>query len=296
MMFWARFATGIAKANSIPVHQSLIADNYPIGIRAHVGRHQHARRPSASSARRRRDRHLGGWRRGMAVGVLRARRPGARGRRRGVLHARAAARPVREAGRARRAHRGRAAGADLDGGGVRGSSASAPSAPCSSPSALGRALQPARAGVAVPRRQPPRQRRARPRPDPQPVGDLRTPVPAHRRSVLRPSVRNDPARALALVGLLILPSALLVPIQFSVESDALLDREDPAVGAHRRRLRDGRAGAAGRRAVPPARHGHRDVDALHLLRRRLHGRADLRVPHRRIRPPRHRHRPRRAQR
>ena len=33
--------------------------------------------------------------------------------------------------------------------------------------------------------------------------------------------RNDPARALALVGLLILPSALLVPIQFSVESTTL---------------------------------------------------------------------------
>ena len=66
MMFWARFATGIAKANSIPVHQSLIADNYPIGIRAHVGRHQHGRaghRPR-QPGRRRRDRHLGGWRRG----------------------------------------------------------------------------------------------------------------------------------------------------------------------------------------------------------------------------------------
>ena len=36
MMFWTRFATGIAKANSIPVHQSLIADNYPIGIRARM--------------------------------------------------------------------------------------------------------------------------------------------------------------------------------------------------------------------------------------------------------------------
>src|SRR4051812_19057780 len=35
-LFWTRFATGIAKANSIPVHQSLIADNYPIGIRARM--------------------------------------------------------------------------------------------------------------------------------------------------------------------------------------------------------------------------------------------------------------------
>lgn len=36
MLFWTRFLTGIAKANSIPVHQSLIADNYPIGIRARM--------------------------------------------------------------------------------------------------------------------------------------------------------------------------------------------------------------------------------------------------------------------
>ena len=47
MLFWTRFATGIAKANSIPVHQSLIADNYPIGIRARMSavmQHGRARR------------------------------------------------------------------------------------------------------------------------------------------------------------------------------------------------------------------------------------------------------------
>jgi ABC-type branched-subunit amino acid transport system ATPase component/predicted MFS family arabinose efflux permease len=36
MLFWTRFATGIAKANTIPVHSSLIADNYPIGVRARM--------------------------------------------------------------------------------------------------------------------------------------------------------------------------------------------------------------------------------------------------------------------
>jgi ABC-type branched-subunit amino acid transport system ATPase component/predicted MFS family arabinose efflux permease len=36
MLFWTRFATGITKANTIPVHGSLIADNYPIGIRARM--------------------------------------------------------------------------------------------------------------------------------------------------------------------------------------------------------------------------------------------------------------------
>ena len=34
--FWARFGVGIAKANTIPVHSSMLADTYPIGIR---GRH-----------------------------------------------------------------------------------------------------------------------------------------------------------------------------------------------------------------------------------------------------------------
>ena len=36
MLFWTRFFTGIAKANTIPVHGSLIADAYPIGVRARM--------------------------------------------------------------------------------------------------------------------------------------------------------------------------------------------------------------------------------------------------------------------
>src|SRR5581483_9138459 len=36
MLFWTRFATGITKANTIAVHGPLIADNYPIGVRARV--------------------------------------------------------------------------------------------------------------------------------------------------------------------------------------------------------------------------------------------------------------------
>ena len=35
--FWARFGVGIAKANTIPVHSSVIADTYPIGIRGRIG-------------------------------------------------------------------------------------------------------------------------------------------------------------------------------------------------------------------------------------------------------------------
>ncbi|MBL8776800.1 MAG: MFS transporter [Acidimicrobiales bacterium] len=35
-LFWARFGVGVAKANSLPVHGSLIADAYPIGIRGRI--------------------------------------------------------------------------------------------------------------------------------------------------------------------------------------------------------------------------------------------------------------------
>jgi ABC-type branched-subunit amino acid transport system ATPase component/MFS family permease len=35
--FWARVGVGIAKANTIPVHSSMIADTYPIGIRGRIG-------------------------------------------------------------------------------------------------------------------------------------------------------------------------------------------------------------------------------------------------------------------
>ena len=37
MFFWARFGVGIAKASTIPVHSSVIADTYPIGIRGRLG-------------------------------------------------------------------------------------------------------------------------------------------------------------------------------------------------------------------------------------------------------------------
>ncbi len=36
MLFWARFVTGVAKANTLPVHSSLIADTYPIGVRGRL--------------------------------------------------------------------------------------------------------------------------------------------------------------------------------------------------------------------------------------------------------------------
>ena len=35
-LFWARLGVGIAKANTLPVHGSLLADTYPIGVRGRV--------------------------------------------------------------------------------------------------------------------------------------------------------------------------------------------------------------------------------------------------------------------
>ena len=37
MLFWTRFGVGIAKSNTITVHGSLIADSYPIGVRGRIG-------------------------------------------------------------------------------------------------------------------------------------------------------------------------------------------------------------------------------------------------------------------
>ncbi len=36
MLFWARLGAGIAKASTLPVHSSLLADTYPIGVRGRV--------------------------------------------------------------------------------------------------------------------------------------------------------------------------------------------------------------------------------------------------------------------
>lgn len=35
-LFWARFGTGISKANTIPVHASLLADTYPVTVRGRI--------------------------------------------------------------------------------------------------------------------------------------------------------------------------------------------------------------------------------------------------------------------
>ncbi len=36
MLFWARLGAGVAKANTLPVHSSLLADAYPVGVRGRI--------------------------------------------------------------------------------------------------------------------------------------------------------------------------------------------------------------------------------------------------------------------
>ncbi|HEX6656571.1 MAG TPA: MFS transporter, partial [Ilumatobacter sp.] len=36
MLFWTRFGAGIAKANTLPVHGSILADTYPISLRGRI--------------------------------------------------------------------------------------------------------------------------------------------------------------------------------------------------------------------------------------------------------------------
>jgi ABC-type branched-subunit amino acid transport system ATPase component/predicted MFS family arabinose efflux permease len=37
LLFWTRFGAGISKANTIPVHNSLLADTYPVTVRGRIG-------------------------------------------------------------------------------------------------------------------------------------------------------------------------------------------------------------------------------------------------------------------
>ena len=118
MLFWTRFGVGIAKANTLPVHGSLLADTYPISLRgriaatsAMVGRTVFAISPLlvggiAIAAR-------------VAMAVPVARPPRRRGGCAGLPHQGTAPRAVGEAGGPRRGDRGRRGAADLDGGGVR---------------------------------------------------------------------------------------------------------------------------------------------------------------------------------
>ena len=116
--------TGIAKANDIAVHPPLLADNYPIGIRARMSACMNIGQQVlgnlspvlvGSIARRAARRH-----RGLALGVRRARHPRRARRARSRSSCKEPPRgPVREGRRARRGHRGREPRAAVDGGGVR---------------------------------------------------------------------------------------------------------------------------------------------------------------------------------
>ena len=121
-LFWARLGVGVSKANTLPVHGSMIADTYPIGARGRVsasmamaGRLTATLSPVIVAGIASLAGGDNGWRYPFfllgiptaIVALLRVPAPGA------------APRPVREEGRARRGDRGQAGGLDLGGGRVR---------------------------------------------------------------------------------------------------------------------------------------------------------------------------------
>ena len=232
MLFWTRFATGIAKANSIPVHQSLIADNYPIGIRARMSAvdatwaaHGIGLASPVLVARRSR-RGPAASRAGAGRGSSSASRSSIVALAR-VLHEGAAARAVREGRRARRGDRGREPGADLDGGRVR----PAQEDPHDPHRARRRSARSA-SGCSASRRcaslylddtlHVDRRPRARASSSAS-AGIAALPFLPFVGALLRPRrTAQNPAKALALVGVLILPSALFTPLQFSTHSNALV--------------------------------------------------------------------------
>ena len=294
-LFLARFGVGIAKSNTFPVQGSLhrrhLSDRRPRpaqrrpSMGAGCSSACSARCSSAASPRSPAAPTAGAGRSSSS------RIPVARRWRSSRSAARAAARPVREARRARRGHRGRRAGADLDRGRVRpaeadphahdgdhrlrGAWASACSpCPCcrtsssrtttaSTPFGRGRRSAPSAASACC---------------------------SCCRSSAKRYDAlyRRDPAQALRLIGLLILPVAVA--------------HADPVLHAERRRCSRSSASSRSVLLSPRSRWSARSCSRscrtgcgawaralgldLHLLRRRDRRRAPRRVLHRRVRPAR----------
>ena len=90
--------------------------------------------------------------------------------------------------------------------------------------------------------------------------------------------RRDPARALRFMGLMILPAAILTPVQFFMPNViAFTIVGIPQLILLSIALHDGAAGPAVGRAVPVAGHGLGAGVDLHLLHRRDRRRAALRA-------------------
>ena len=99
--------------------------------------------------------------------------------------------------------------------------------------------------------------------------------------------RRDPTKALRLLGLLIVPVGILLPIQYAMPNAVLFT----AVGVLPSVLLITAFTmvlpvAAGGRALPPARHGHGAGRHLHVLHRGHRRGAARRLLHRRHRPGR----------
>ena len=235
-LFLARFGVGVAKSSTTTVHPSLIADTYPIGVRGRIsaatmgsGLLIGAISPALVGGIATLAGGAEGWRWAFFIlGIPALVLVGLR-----VPDPRGAPRPVRDEGRARRGHR-HPAHADVGRVGVR--RASSRSAPCHMAmlafAAIGFGLftAPILQSLYVEERVRPRRARAGPARAASAASSssrsCRSP-----RGATTPASGEDPAKALRLVGLLILPVAVVVPIQYSMPNAIVL--------RHRRR------GAAG---------------------------------------------------
>ena len=225
-LFWARLGAGIAKSNTMPVHGSLIADTYPIGVRGRIGATlaMGARLVGrAQPAARRRDRGARRRSRRLAVAVPPARRsrsavfalfafrcPSRRGvsSRSRTCSARSSRTPSRRRSPWRRRSRG--CGRSARSRAVIVAFAAIGLRSLHRPGAR----QPVHGGGV--RHQDVRSGGARARS----AGSASCRA-CLRRSLLRPLVPAGPGPALRLVGLLILPAAVLTPVQYFMPNAVL---------------------------------------------------------------------------
>ena len=292
-LFLARFGVGMAKSATTTVHSSLIADTYPIGVRGRIsaatmgsGLLIMAISPALVGGIAALAGGPDGWRWAfflLGLPALAARAPRA-------ADPGGPAGPVRDEGRARRGHR-HPADPDLDGVGVR-----PPQAGQDGPHGAARASRPSASGCS-PRRSSRACTSRSSSTSTRSSGACSGASAASSSSRSCPFAakgydarfRQDPAKALRLVGLLLLPIIIFVPIQYpmpnaisfaivGVVPQVLLMTAFTMVGPILQsvvpyRLR-GMGAALG--------------VALHLLRRRHGRRVDLGLPrrHHRARRPR----------
>ncbi len=252
ILFWTLCLTGVAKANNLAVHQPLLADNYPIGIRARMSAAMNIGQqvlgnlsPVIVGAIATWAGGVEGWRwaffvLGIPGAILAFVRVHAEG---------TAARPVREAGRARRGRRRREPDPTVDGSRVRPAEEDrhGPHVDRRVRRTRLRRVRARRAAGALPERHTARHQHPAPGLHPEPLGLDGGAVPVSRRPLFRPHVSQESVEGAGTrrgvdpaVGVVHSPAGL------HAQRHVVRHLGHPAIGAHRLRIRDGHAGAASR--------------------------------------------------